>query len=181
MTVNRWFLTTVLGAVLGAAACSGHEPTPFEPITPPGASAWSGEGSDGEYGWGDTKPTSCKPLKAESASRDIGVEGGGLRIGPHTLIIPAGALLETVRITGQIISDTVNSIRFLPEGLQFLVPATLQMSYKNCKAMDLTWMKLIYTSDDMSQLLEQVPSLDKKDKDAVAGFINHFSRYAVAY
>lgn len=41
--------------------------------------------------------------------------------------------------------------------------------------------KVVYTSDALVQLLELIPSEDRKLQNTVVGFIGHFSRYAVAY
>ncbi len=185
MLSNRVVLVALLGATLGTAACNGNETSPFEPAGQPAYSEFSANlsGSDGHDGgdWGDTKPSSCKPLSLETESADIGPWGGVLRIGPHTLLVPPGALLQRTRITGRIFADSVNSIQFFPEGLRFLAPAVLQLSYENCRKLDLATMKVVYTSDDLLRLLELVPSEDRKLRKTVVGLIGHFSRYAVAY
>ena len=61
------------------------------------------------------------------------------------------------------------------------MPARLQLSYQNCRTIALKNMKVVYTSDDLVQLLELIPSEDRKLQNTVVGFIRHFSRYAVAY
>lgn len=184
MESKRLFLTALLGAVLGAAACTGNQSTPFEPTQQPAFSEGSGNGGDepdGDGGWGEHRPSSCKALHAESESEDIGPRGGVLEVGPHRLVVPPGALLLRTRITGRIVADSVNSIQFFPEGLHFLVAARLQLSYKNCKKLQLRTARVVYTSDDLERLLELIPSEDRRSTNTVVGFISHFSRYAVAY
>ena len=104
-----------------------------------------------------------------------------LRIGPHTLTVLPGALLKTTRITGKITADTVNSVQFAPEGLRFVVPAILNLSYANCRQPQTGNMKVVYTSNDLFVLLELVESEDRKANMSVVGLVSHFSRYAVAY
>lgn len=182
MKSNRLFLTAVLGAMLGAAACTGNESTPFEPAQPPAFSTVSGSaGGLPDDGWGEHRPSSCEALHAESESEDIGPRGGVLEVGPHRLVVPPGALLRSTRITGRITADSVNSIQFFPEGLHFLVPVRLQLSYANCARLELKHMRVVYTSDDLLRVLELIPSEDRRGNSMVVGFISHFSRYAVAY
>ena len=184
MLSNRSALLVLLTAALGSAACSAIESSPLEPtVQPPAYSEWSASsGHNGSQGgWGDSRPSSCRPLHSDTESEDIGFRGGELQIGPHRLIVPRGALLHKTRITGRISSDSVNSVQFYPAGLQFLVPARLQLSYENCNKLDLKNMRVVYTSDDLSQLLELIPSEDRRLKNTVVGLISHFSRYAVAY
>ncbi len=199
MSSNRLVLVVLLSAALGSAACSGNESSPLEPTArTPAYSEWTGGSSEpagsysewaessqedqqGQHGWGDSKPASCKPLSARSESKDIGPQGGVLHIGPHLLTVLPGALLQTTRITGQITADTVNSVQFSPAGLQFLLPAVLQLSYENCKSLDARKMKVVYTTNNLLSLLELIPSEDRRLKKTVVGLVRHFSRYAIAY
>jgi hypothetical protein len=121
----------------------------------------------------------CSPQPYDKAAETIGPEGGFIRVGTHTLIIPKGALTSPVRITAEQMSGKTNSIRFSPEGLQFERPAILTMTYSNC-ALVLLQKKIVYT-DEKLRILEVLKTLDLfQRKQATAG-IDHFSRYAVAY
>lgn len=182
MLSNRILIGALLSAALGSAACSGTGASPLEPtIQPAFSSAPEAGGGGGQEDWGDTKPSSCEPLSARTESEDIGPWGGVLELGPHRLIVPPGALLKKTRITGRISADSVNSVQLFPEGLQFLVPVRLQLSYRNCENLELKNMRVVYTSDDLLRVLELIPSEDRKGMRTVVGFISHFSRYAVAY
>lgn len=122
----------------------------------------------------------CRPLPPAADSALIGPAGGALRLGPHTLVIPPGALERRVMIRGYAPSDSVNSVEFYPEGLQFERPAALTMSFANCGVVTLLLPRVAYTTDGL-RLLYYVPSLaDLFDHD-VTGQIRHFSRYAVAW
>ncbi len=122
----------------------------------------------------------CRPLPAAADSALIGPAGGELRIGPHTLAIPPGALDRPVMISAVAPSDTVNSVAFSPEGLQFERPAELTMSFANCGLVARLLPRIAYTTDGL-RLLYYVPSLADLFERDVTGQIRHFSRYAVAW
>jgi len=121
----------------------------------------------------------CSQQPYASDTETIGPNGGTLRVGAHTLVIPNGALSSKVTITGEQISGSVNSVRFSPEGLHFNQPAQLTMSYENC-ALVLVQKKIVYT-DEKLKILQVLGSLDLFKKKTVSAPIDHFSRYAVAY
>lgn len=125
--------------------------------------------------------TACTPLGPQSEKEKIGSEGGTLEIGPHALVVPAGALTQRVEIMAWIVSDSVNSIKFEPSGLQFLKPVYLFLSYANCAKSPIDPVQVLYTSDDLTVVQEQLPSFDDLPGRTVVGLITHFSRYAVAY
>ncbi|HKC46264.1 MAG TPA: hypothetical protein VKB63_01585 [Gemmatimonadales bacterium] len=123
----------------------------------------------------------CTPLPDAKSSAVIGPAGGRMQIGQYTLQVPAGALARPVQISGEQLPDTVNSVRFAPEGLQFARPATLTMTYANCNLLSRVLPKRIaYTSDNL-QILTYLLSLDNLFSKQVTGQVNHFSRYAVAW
>jgi len=102
-------------------------------------------------------------------------------VGPHTLTIPPGALDQQVTITAVVPSDTVNLIRFEPQGLRFEQPVRLTMSYANCGLVNrLLPGHIAYTTDDL-QILELIPGIDLLFSQQVEGPIHHFSNYAVAW
>jgi hypothetical protein len=123
----------------------------------------------------------CRPLPASTASAVIGSEGGTLRIGPHTLTVPRGALREPTRITATAPSDSVNSVDFQPEGLRFRKNVQITLSYANCGLVASTLPKrVMYVNDDL-QILEILVSLDNVLLKKTTGSTDHFSRYAVGY
>lgn len=123
----------------------------------------------------------CTPLPADSASETIGPEGGVLRVGPHALSVPPGALAVPVRITGVMPADTVNRVRFQPAGLAFARPAQLRMSYANCDLLGVLLPKRIAYTTDALQVLEYLLSFDNPVSRTVTGHLDHFSTYAVAW
>jgi hypothetical protein len=121
----------------------------------------------------------CSPQPYATTSQDIGPNGGVLKVGAHSLVIPGNALRETVSITAEQVPGKTNSVRFSPEGLQFEKPAVLTMNYGNC-ALVLVQKKIVYTTENL-QILEVLRSFDLFRSKSVSAPIDHFSRYAVAY
>ena len=74
----------------------------------------------------------CNPVPYDSVVQTVGPAGGIIYAGPHALAIPAGALDTNTTITAVVPSDTLDVIRFQPEGLTFARPAALTMSYASC-------------------------------------------------
>jgi hypothetical protein len=121
----------------------------------------------------------CSPQPYDTETETIGPDGGFIRVGTHTLIIPRGALSSSVRITAEQMPGKTNSIRFSPEGLRFQKPAVLTMTYGNC-ALVLLQKKIVYT-DEKLRILEVLKTLDLFQRKQATTGIDHFSRYAVAY
>src|SRR5205807_2266442 len=123
----------------------------------------------------------CTPLPAATAIQTIGPAGGVIHVGPHTLVIPAGALDVPVTITAVAPSDTVNAVRFEPQGLVFDRPASLTMSYANCSAVDQVFPRRIaYTTDDL-QILNLLLSVNDFASKTVTAPLRHSSDYAIAW
>ena len=80
----------------------------------------------------DLRLLSCSTQPLVRTTQVVGPEGGVILVGTHRLVIPAGALEESVTITAEQVPGRVNSVRFLPEGLKFERPAALSLSYANC-------------------------------------------------
>jgi hypothetical protein len=167
----RFFFNTILGVVIGAGACSADRPAVEVPSGP-------------EYSLTSLLSgvlLRCSPLPYSATSATIGSGGGTLVMGPHRLVVPAGALAGDTRITGEVLSDNVNSVRFSPEGLQFQKSATLTLSYRNCPGAALLPLKKVAFTTESLGILELLQSLDQPSGSQVSGALQHFSRYAVAY
>ena len=121
----------------------------------------------------------CSPQDQLKTGKYIGIYGGSITVGDHKLVVPAGALSQTVYITATQQSGTVAEIDFQPHGLKFAKPATLSMSYGSCSTSAGSAQNIVYV-DDSNQIVEVRPSTDDSTKDVVAAPINHFSGYAVA-
>lgn len=123
----------------------------------------------------------CTPMVADSTIQVIGPEGGTLWVGPHRLVVPAGALTEAVTITAVAPSDTVNRIVFAPHGLELAQPARLSMSYANCGIVRWLLPKRIAYTTDLLEIIELLVSLDNPLARRVSADLDHFSTYAVAW
>jgi hypothetical protein len=121
----------------------------------------------------------CNPQRYISVTKVVGPKGARIKVGSHSLEIPAGALSREVTIVAEQVSDITNSVRFSPEGLTFAQPAELTMSYDNCFS-TATPKRIVYTTDQLN-ILEQLRSDDRAQSKTVTSPIEHFSRYAVAY
>jgi hypothetical protein len=184
----RYFLNSILGVVIAAGACTEAPSTgpsaaqvrvlpplsAFQVATHPAGTTASGDVVSSPY-------VSCRPLKKDKKDKDFDAKGGSLDIGPHTLVVPAGALSKKIKITAEITGDSLNTIKLSPEGLQFQSSAYLFLSYANCDPPFSTQLEVVYTSDDLSAILQQLASFDSKTDKTVVGLLSHFSQYAVAY
>jgi hypothetical protein len=175
MKAARLLVVVLLVCTLGlSSACSDRSPTAPQPQAP----------SSSLLGWllGPTGLLSCSNLPYDSTTKTIGILGGSLSVGPHTLIIPPGALLKPTTITMVLPTGlNVNAVKFKPAGLQFLTPAALTMSYANCSLLGKLLPKQIaYTTDNL-QILYYLLSIDNLLSKYVTGKLNHFSDYAIAW
>ncbi len=124
----------------------------------------------------------CSSLPYASATQTIGSAGGTIRVGPHTLTVPAGALSSPVAITGALVTGRgVNAVQFQPEGLRFQRSASLTMSYANCNLIGLLLPKRIAYVSDGLDILSYLASIDNLFAKQVTGRVDHFSNYAVAW
>lgn len=121
----------------------------------------------------------CSEQRYVMVRKTVGPEGGLIKVGDHTLVIPKNALSEKVKIRAEQMRGSTNSVRFSPHGLRFEKPALLTMSYSNCVVVLLP-KRIVYTTENLS-ILEVLRSLDLFKKRLVHAPIDHFSRYAIAY
>jgi hypothetical protein len=123
----------------------------------------------------------CTPQPYDSVTQTVGPAGGTILVGAYSLLIPDSALDSAVTITAVAPSDTVNAVRFQPEGLRFNQKAQLTMSYANCGIV--SWLvpqHIAYTTDGL-QIVEFLPSIPNLLSRTVTGSIRHFSEYALAW
>jgi hypothetical protein len=120
----------------------------------------------------------CEPQPYEAQTGVIGLAGGQINVGNHSLQIPPLALSEDVTITMELIEGSVRSVRLSPEGLQFAIPATLTLNYTGCE--DTSDSKRIVYTNEALVILDWLISLDL-NTGQVRTQLDHFSRYAVAY
>lgn len=176
-------LGTRIGVVLAATlllSCSEGSPT--QPTAATLAPA-----SDAEL-LGLLTPTiqrvgllTCRPMPTATATATIGPDGGRLAVGPHTLVVPRGALRRPVTITATAPSGRVNRVEFEPHGLSFETSARLTMSYANCDLLGSLLPKRIAYVDSGLSILYYLVSVDDLLNRRVTGRLEHFSEYAVSW
>ena len=130
---------------------------------------------------GPTGLLRCPPLSYDSTTQTIGPDGGTIRVGPHSLVIPAGALTSETVITGVVVSGPVIAVRFEPQGLQFQQAADLTMSYANCDGLGALAPKRIAYTTNAFDILYYLVSVDDLLVRQVTGELHHFSEYAIAW
>jgi hypothetical protein len=122
----------------------------------------------------------CRPMAYDSVTAVIGPTGGDIKVSRHVLSISGGTLKQRTTITAVAPSDTLNRIRFQPEGLVFNKPVVLVMSYANCTLDGSSPREIVYT-DDALRVLEHEPSKDDPAGKRVGALLTHFSQYAVSW
>jgi hypothetical protein len=120
----------------------------------------------------------CSTPSFGSVTQYVGRSGGVVKVGPHSLVIPAGALDRTVAITASTEAGDVVKVDFQPEGLRFASPATLRLSYAHCPRPPLL-PRVVYV-DNLLSILELLPALNDFGSDRVTTKLRHFSGYAIA-
>ena len=122
----------------------------------------------------------CNQLPYAANRAIIGSAGGTLTVGPHTLVVPRGALSGPTLISAEAPRDNNRTVSFSPEGLRFAKPASLTMSYSGCSLVVGLLPRIAYTSDNLV-ILSYVPSINNLFGQTVTGQLQHFSRYAAAW
>jgi hypothetical protein len=132
---------------------------------------------------GKTGLVSCSQSYA-SVTRVIGPQGGSLVVGPHVLYVNANALSQNVSITAVAPSGSVRWVRLKPDGLVFRTTvdgwsAILVTSYKGCDVSTIETPRIAQVSDARS-VLDYLKAV-QVNRYYVAGLLQHFSNYAVAW
>ena len=123
----------------------------------------------------------CQPLDYDGATAIIGPEGGELRFGPHRLTIPSGALRVRTVVTAEAPTSLMVTADFSPHGLQFQKDVELRLDYEHCTQPLLPGAFKVVYLDDLLRILETPPSEDYRSSRWIRTWLQHFSKYAVAY
>ncbi|HEY6809244.1 MAG TPA: hypothetical protein VI160_10710 [Gemmatimonadales bacterium] len=175
MKSARQLSVALLVAVAAFTISCSDRAAPTAPVAPPQADLIGGLLQA-------TGLLKCSQLPYDSTTAVIGPSGGYLTVGPHTLVVPYGALSAPTTITATLPQGQgVNAVRFQPEGLQFARPAYLTMSYANCNLLGRLLPKRIAYTTDLLQILDYLISFDNIFTKRVTGQVHHFSEYAVSW
>jgi hypothetical protein len=117
---------------------------------------------------------------AQTDTATIGMLGGTINFGPHSLMIPPGALLTPTLITATMPADGHLTAVLQPSGLQFILPATLTLAYGQCNPPPSSSLSIVYLSGPLGQILDWLPSVLNLNTNTVSAPIAHFSVYAGA-
>jgi hypothetical protein len=112
-------------------------------------------------------------------SGTVGILGGQIQIGPHSLNVPPLAVLTPVNITAQTIPGDTIAVIFGPQGQKFLLPPTLSLDYGHCQNKPTAPLAIDLLDNLLATVLDLLPSLDKGNGKVTAP-IWHFSVYAAA-
>ncbi|MEO7457080.1 MAG: hypothetical protein ABIY52_12530 [Gemmatimonadaceae bacterium] len=124
--------------------------------------------------------STCAPHGAIQGSGVFGPAGGVLTFGNSRLIIPGGALRDTVTISAAMPEGTSTSVEFAPHGLQFAKSAGLVISTTSCELADPLAPAVVYLSPE-GLVLEYIPAIYDPHWKTIAAPIDHFSGYAIAF
>ena len=183
-------LVRVAAALLfafGLGSCTAADRTPTAAST--AASGAPGDLLGLDLNVAGLQLLSCTVTQSYSASKTIGPSGGSLRVGPHTLTVPAGALSQDVQISASAPAGKTVQVHFEPEGLRFALPTSLTMSYSQCGLVDGLLLRVKEEDfdrifdinvDDQQNILEVLPSIANLLNRTVTGKVGHFSNYALA-
>jgi hypothetical protein len=175
MQYNKAVSAALIASTLAVFACSDSAPLAPQQSADSAMVAFSNGSTLSSAGG----LAHCAVNGVSTAARMIGPKGGTVKIGKHRLVIPRGALRDEVLITATTVAGQVNQITFGPHGLQFAVPARLEMRYDNCNV-PTGEVRIAYVGGG-GVILYYVPSDDNGPKRKVVGSIDHFSDYAVAW
>jgi hypothetical protein len=198
LMTREWILRrSMLGAAIlvSVSSCQGGDPsaprTPLTSATPAVITAAPshsnadrvapGRKEDDDIPEGHVpRPIACRSDRVAVHSGRFGPAGGTLVFGESRLIIPGGALHDTVTITATPLNDGTSTVQFQPEGLLFHKPAGLVLNAENCSIPTDGTPSIVYLGEE-GEVLETIPATYDPHWKAVAAPIVHFSGYAIAF
>ena len=122
----------------------------------------------------------CADRKVASYSAVIGPGGGTLEFGDNRLIVPGGALRDTVTISATVLDATSSRVELQPHGLQFAKPAGLMLGTTTCTLSNPDYPVVVYLSPT-GEILEVLQAVYDPHWHTLATPIDHFSGYAIAF
>jgi hypothetical protein len=123
-------------------------------------------------GSASAQPLACTVDAPLAGSALIGPSGGVLNVGPHKLIVPAGALTRDTWLSGTVSAGSTFRIDFEPHGLQFKKPAGLILDASLCGDVP----NVVYLDED-GGIAEHIEAIFSNWWHTIAAPIDHFSGY----
>jgi hypothetical protein len=190
---RRWLtmFTAMFIAATALASCEQGARSPGDSLTAPAAPAASVAAGLYEL---VRLPSVQLFSTIEEASLLIGVRGGELRVGPHTLAVPQGAVTVPTEFTVRIVRNGYIEIEAsaiaerliggpLDRGRQgFSRPVTLTLSYEGAANIpaDPSRLLIVRKLGGYAGPFEPVPSTVDPVRRLVAARLDHFSGYMMA-
>lgn len=170
-------------ASLGALLACGGDGAMSSPLAPHGSSALQRDvlGLPRIIASGrNVRATTCDTKIVANASAVFGPSGGTLLFGTSRLIIPGGALHDTVTISATNPGGDNSRVEFQPHGLQFAKPAGLLLDTSGCAIDESVVPTIVYLSES-GEVLETITAVYDPHWHTFAAPIEHFSGYAIAF
>ncbi len=161
-----------------AAAC-GNEAATATGFTSPLTATSSRSGSSIARG-SERSSATCSTRITASNSGVFGPAGGTLTFGTSRLIIPPGALSDTVTISATIPDGDAARVELQPHGLEFAKAAGLQIDTMGCAVDDGVAPNVVYLSES-GEVMETIEAVYDPRWHTIAASIWHFSGYAIAF
>jgi hypothetical protein len=133
--------------------------------------------SGGSTGKAAAQPLSCSVPTDLAGTAVIGASGGTLYVGAHRLIVPPGALKQSVTISGFVPHGTSVKMQLFPEGLEFKKTATLILDLGGCVAPSSA--VFVDYLNSSGQVQQRIQTLFSTWFNFIAAPIEHFSIYAL--
>ena len=179
--IRRISIVVVATALSAGLGCAGSDTTSPVRLATPARSA-DKPAAPGSVGaphiiTNGSGLNGCTPRDPQYGTATVGPSGGELDVGPHRLIIPPGALQQTVQISGTVVEDSSSPrIDLQPHGLQFKKPAGLILDATNCTDVP----DIVYINE-IGVVSDPIPAVYSNWWHTIAAPINHFSGYEVAF
>lgn len=190
MTHPRLLVSAALALALGGAfACSLDRGAPTVPLSAgdprPASRGARDDASEHRAAYDDHAGVSaplvrCQERDGGFAESDIGPGGGRVVIGRNRLIVPAGALSQTVHITATVPEAGYAIISFQPEGLVFEKAVRLVIDASRCAIPDGSTPDVVYINK-AGEIVERIHGSSNGEPQTVTAPIHHFSSYALAW
>ena len=185
--IGKHIVPSLLAATLACGvlqACAGDTAS-LSPLAPSSASSDRGgdqadNDSDDEDSDRKFMPAKCETRRTARAFGVFGPQGGTLLFGTSRLIIPAGALRDTVTISATIPDSDNSRVEFRPSGLRFAKAAGLLLDTSGCSLDGKLAPDVVYLSES-GEVLETIPATYNPRWKTIAAAIWHFSGYAIAF
>jgi hypothetical protein len=193
MAVRRLPLRIVLLACAMAAvsSCGDSSPAGVDVGQPALAKGGRWNSSGGETSSAGAGLVACAQTY-DSVTQVIGPAGGLIAVGPHFLWVDTMVLSEPVAITAVAPTDTLRWVHFEPDGLEFRTngagySALLYTNYKDCGVPSSDSLRIAQVTGNMQVIsyLETFVQVRKRawsqGNQYVAGWLHHFSQYAISW